>query len=363
MISTVPLKWAADINRSELAETTPGEFEFRYIDISSVDSNGGVDLPLEPVLFATAPSRARRLAPGGATLVSTVRTYLRAIARVPEDGLVFSTGFATVEARPGVDADFLYYGCRSDSFVEEVVARSTGVSYPAINPSELGMIHVGLPSYADQRRIADFLDDQVSRIDQAIRARRRQAVVLQEQIGVVAHSEVTGAMCSDRKPSQLAWSRDLPTWWESTRLANVARLGTGHTPSRSKPEYWIDCDIPWVTTTDVKRFRYDGIDSIVDTEVHISQPGLRNSAAVMHPAGTVVLTRTSASAGSWNAWPWDRPTRRSTSLTSKASGFPYHPWSNSVRSLNESHHGSPRSVRRRVWSPARSHCCKSGSGR
>jgi type I restriction enzyme S subunit len=59
----------------------------------------------------------------------------------------------------------------------------------------------------------------------------------------------------------------------------------------------MDCDIPWVTTTDVKRFRYDGIDSIADTEVQISQLGLRNSSAVMHPAGTVVLTRTSASAG------------------------------------------------------------------
>lgn len=294
---TLPLKWAADINRAELAETTSDDFEFQYIDIGSVDRNGGMDVPLESISFATAPSRARRLAPRGATVVSTVRTYLRAIARVPEDGLVFSTGFATLEAGPQVDPIFLYYACRSDSFVEQVVARSTGVSYPAINPSDLGMIQLGLPLHEEQRQVADFLDDQVSRIDQAIDARLRQEGVLHEQIGAVAHAEVTGAECSDRKPSGLAWSQDLPSHWGSTRLANVARLGTGHTPSRSEPEYWRDCDIPWVTTTDVKRFRHDGIDSIADTEVHISKPGLRNSSAVMHPAGTVVLTRTSASAG------------------------------------------------------------------
>src|SRR5699024_9211618 len=74
------------------------------------------------------------------------------------------------------------------------------------------------------------------------------------------------------------------------------RMGTGHTPSRSVPEYWEDCSIPWLTTGDVHRFRHDEIDTIESTELLISKLGLDNSAAVLHPAGTVALSRT-ASAG------------------------------------------------------------------
>ncbi|TXH39601.1 MAG: hypothetical protein E6Q90_15885 [Actinobacteria bacterium] len=84
--------------------------------------------------------------------------------------------------------------------------------------------------------------------------------------------------------------------WGAPRISLVARMGTGHTPSRSEPGYWRDCSIPWLTTADVHRFRADGIDVLSDTEHHISALGLANSAAVLHPAGTVALSRT-ASAG------------------------------------------------------------------
>lgn len=73
-------------------------------------------------------------------------------------------------------------------------------------------------------------------------------------------------------------------------------MGTGHTPSRSEPDYWVDCDIPWLTTSDVYRFRRDEIDELDATAVEISRVGLANSAAVLHPARTVALSRT-ASAG------------------------------------------------------------------
>jgi type I restriction enzyme S subunit len=94
---------------------------------------------------------------------------------VPEanEPLVFSTGFAVLEAKAGVDARYLYYLCRSGAVVDEVVARSTGVSYPAIDASDLGDLPVGVPSLDEQRRIADFLEGQVARLDGVIELRQR----------------------------------------------------------------------------------------------------------------------------------------------------------------------------------------------
>lgn len=152
------------------------------------------------------------------------------------------------------------------------------------------------PSLAEQRRIADFLDDQVARLDAVDHARGRQLRGLKSAIVSAAHEAIFASRVSKRRPSFLPWAVDLPDHWDEVSLRLVAIMGTGHTPSRSEPDYWIDCDIPWLTTADVRRFRADQIDTIGETAIEISQRGLENSAAVVHPAGTVALSRT-ASAG------------------------------------------------------------------
>lgn len=77
------------------------------------------------------------------------------------------------------------------------------------------------------------------------------------------------------------------------RLSQLAAMGTGHTPDRSKPEYWQDCDVPWVTAADLSQ-RSNPFHPLMDTEQKISRIGLANSAAVLHPAGTVMLCRTAS---------------------------------------------------------------------
>ncbi|ALM37710.1 restriction endonuclease subunit S [Streptomyces albidoflavus] len=82
--------------------------------------------------------------------------------------------------------------------------------------------------------------------------------------------------------------------WPTAPIRLVARLGSGHTPSRSKPEYWQDCTIPWITLADVWQLRSNQVDVITETKEKISKLGEGNSAAVRHPAGTVILSRTAS---------------------------------------------------------------------
>jgi type I restriction enzyme S subunit len=90
------------------------------------------------------------------------------------------------------------------------------------------------------------------------------------------------------------WMGETPEHWDLARLKYVARLGTGHTPSRQHPEYWEDCTIPWVTLADVWQLRDGRQTKIDETTEKISELGLANSAAVLHPAGTVILSRTAS---------------------------------------------------------------------
>ncbi len=75
-----------------------------------------------------------------------------------------------------------------------------------------------------------------------------------------------------------------------TKLTDVARLESGHTPSRGEAAYW-DGDIPWVGIRDATGNH--GL-TINDTEQHITASGLANSSARLLPAGTVCLSRTAS---------------------------------------------------------------------
>jgi type I restriction enzyme, S subunit len=93
--------------------------------------------------------------------------------------------------------------------------------------------------------------------------------------------------------SGLAWAPTLPERWKTVPLNAVARMGTGHTPDRNNAEYWAECNIPWVTTPDVTK-RPHSLEPLQETEQKISRKGLANSAAVLHPADTVMLSRTAS---------------------------------------------------------------------
>jgi type I restriction enzyme S subunit len=88
--------------------------------------------------------------------------------------------------------------------------------------------------------------------------------------------------------------RDHEPPWPVVPLRKVARLGTGHTPSRSVDQYWENCTIPWVTTEDLTSRTGTGLEPLLETKQQISELGLANSAAELHPAGTVMLSRTAS---------------------------------------------------------------------
>ena len=165
--SSKRLKYLATYNDEVLSENTDEDQEIDYVEISGVSLSRGIE-ELERITFGQAPSRARRKLRRGDILISTVRTYLRAITRVDKASpdLIASTGFCVVRPKNNVDSGFLGWVAQSEPFVSEVVACSVGVSYPAINASALVTIEMPTPPLDMQRRIAQFLDEKTSQIDE-----------------------------------------------------------------------------------------------------------------------------------------------------------------------------------------------------
>ena len=193
------------------------------------------------------------------------------------------------------DPRFLSYWLRHLGPTLPALARSNTQSN--LNAEQVGGLPYPVLSVLSQRAIADFLDTETARIDALITRKqalgelllsRRQAATA-SVVGDISDSEA-------RIATGLTWLPSVPASWRVAKLTQLARLGSGHTPSRQKPEYWVDCTIPWVTTGEVHQFRDDRIEFVTETREKISELGLANSGAALHPAGTVVLSRT-ASAG------------------------------------------------------------------
>jgi type I restriction enzyme M protein len=189
-----PIKYICSINGRSLSESTDPATEFRYLDIGSVDSEGNWTAS-DLMRFEDAPSRARRIVNTGDVLVSTVRTYLRAITHIEnvDAPLICSTGFAVLGAKATLNPKFLAYWTRSAYFINEVVARSTGVSYPAVNASEIGNIPCPQLPIDQQRTIVDFLDRETAKIDALIDKKRHQIeLLLEKRTSLITHAVIHG---------------------------------------------------------------------------------------------------------------------------------------------------------------------------
>ena len=186
------LKHLATVNDETLPENTDPNTEITYVDIGNVDSVKGIT-GTEDLVFEDAPSRARRIVRPGDVIISTVRTYLKAIARIESTNaaLIVSTGFAVIRPRH-LDDGFVAYALGSPYFVERVVAHSVGVSYPAINASELACLDIAFPSVPEQRAIAAFLDRETAQLDSLIAKVHNAIELLNELRAALISAAVTG---------------------------------------------------------------------------------------------------------------------------------------------------------------------------
>jgi type I restriction enzyme S subunit len=220
------LKFAATINDETLSESTDSESELAYIDIGNVDSQGRVH-DIINYRFEDAPSRARRIVRDGDVIISTVRTYLQAIAPIenPQDNLIVSTGFAVVRPTQELDHRFCKYALRANRFLWEVQSRSTGVSYPAINASDLSDIRINLPEVGIQRQIANYLDRETARIDRLIVEKERMLAFLDEKRSALISRVVTRGLDPNAplKRSGLEWLGVIPAHWREPRAKGLFR--------------------------------------------------------------------------------------------------------------------------------------------
>ncbi len=158
-------------------------------------------------------------------------------------------------------------------------ARSNGLLN--ISKENFYSVKIPTPSSAEQQKIAECL----SSVDLSVAAQARKVDALK------THKKGLMQQLFPREGETQPRLR-FPEFhngdeWEVKKLEDLAKRGSGHTPNKANSEYY-NGDIKWVSLADSKRLD-NGL--ISETTTLISEQGIKNSSAVLHPAGSVILSR------------------------------------------------------------------------
>jgi len=191
----------------------PGEnpdASFTYLDISSIDNQS--NRIAEPKVYygAEAPSRARQLVQANDVLFSTVRTYLKNIALVPEayDGQIASTGFSVLRSEPGVSPKYLFYYALTDPFLNKLGKLQRGTSYPAVRDGDVRAQLVPLAPLPEQRRIVAEIETQFTRLDAAVAGLERAQANIRRYKAAVLKAACEGQLVPTEAALASAEGRD-----------------------------------------------------------------------------------------------------------------------------------------------------------
>ena len=216
-MTRIHLESLCAINPESLDGGTPRDFQFRYVDISSV-STGDINWgQVRRMTFEQSPSRARRRLRPGDVLLCTVRPGLNSHARVSHDSretLVGSTGFAVLRPNDPLDSSFIFHQLFGNEVAAQLRALEMGSNYPAVNERDVRRIAIYAPAGDERRSIAAVLDT----VDEAIAATEAVIGKLKQVRAGLLHDLLTRGL---DEHGQLRDPRDHPEQFKDSPLGRI----------------------------------------------------------------------------------------------------------------------------------------------
>ena len=202
-----------------------------------------------------------------------------AIAAVP---LCTNQGFKSVIPNEKiVDPRFLYYLLKFNK--ERIAEMGSGTTFMEVSGGVMKNVEVCLPELTVQKRAAEIL----SSIDDKIELNNRINHNLEEQAQALYKSwfvDFEPFKGGNFVDSELGL---IPEGWRVGTLSELGDIVAGGTPSKTKPEYYTNNGIAWLTPKDLSvkcnKFTARG-------EIDITEDGYKNSSAKLMPRGSVLFS-------------------------------------------------------------------------
>lgn len=184
--------------------------------------------------------------------------------------------------------EYLLFALRGPRARKHIEHFATGTSDSMRNIAQgvISSTPISLPPLGAQRQIAARLKDKLTQVEaarKAAQAQQRETVALMASIyrEAFAHSVPVAVPPNFEQP---------PRGWRWHKLTDIARLESGHTPSRSRTDWWGG-DVSWISLTEIRALDGQWVES---TQLRTNADGIANSSARILPRGTVCYSRTAS---------------------------------------------------------------------
>jgi type I restriction enzyme S subunit len=203
-------------------------------------------------------------------------------AIVEETGIITSAYLAVIPR--GANPKYMNYLFRAYDTTKVFYSMGGGLRQ-SMKFADLKRMPTLLPPTSEQIHIAAFLSRETAKIDQLVAEQRRLVDLLKEKRQAVISHAVTNGLNPHvtMKPSGIEWLGDVPKHWKIARLSYNASVENGTTPSKNTADYWLDGDIPWLSSGEVNQYR------ITEAAEFITKRALEECSLRLLPRGTIVI--------------------------------------------------------------------------
>jgi len=276
----VPMGTVVREDRRAIEPDSSDAIRLPYVGLEDIESQTGV---IRLRGYGTPPTSLTFAFNERHVLYGKLRPYLNKVALPNFEGRCSTEAIPLLPSREA-DRGFVAWFLRRQEVVARVMANKTGSRMPRADMAKLLAMPIPLPPRPEQRRIVRVLDDQIAAVGRARAAAERDRQTINDFERAAIH-DVFGL-----RPLSIDVGHQAPQGWCWNLLTDVARLESGHTPSRRHLEWWGG-DIPWLALPDIRAL--DG-QTVADTLEKTNEAGLANSSARLLPEETVVLSRTAS---------------------------------------------------------------------
>ena len=260
------------------------ENKFTYLRITDINDDGSLNY--SGLKSVDDPEASKYLLQeGDIVFARTGNSTGRSYYYEPSDGQFVFAGFLIKFSLDPtkVNPRFLKYYTHSKMYYEWVQSFDTGATRGNINAQTFGSMEINLPPREVQDRLVEILRS----IDDKIKLNNRINHNLEEQAQALYKSwfvDFEPFKGGDFVDSELGL---IPEGWRVGTLSELGDIVAGGTPSKTKPEYYTNNGIAWLTPKDLSikcnKFTARG-------EIDITEDGYKNSSAKLMPRGSVLFS-------------------------------------------------------------------------
>ena len=187
-------------------------------------------------------------------ILMSVRAPVGDVNVNPFDEICIGRGLAAIRCKNKNTGIFVYNYLNA---IKEKISGHKGATFDSISRDEIESLKIPLPPLDIQNSIiaeCEAIDNEMQTAKSIVEDKKNEIAEIMKNVK-----------------------------GEMKKLGEIYKISSGGTPSRKEPSYWIDGNIPWLTTTEVTN------GYITKTNEYITEEGLKNSSAKLFPKDSLVI--------------------------------------------------------------------------